>query len=51
MKVYVVMKHENWTEGETVLDSVWHSEFQAREREKKIDNSRDYYATVDEVEV
>lgn len=51
MIVYVVMKHEGWAEGGSVLDSVWHNEADALKREKEIDYMDGYYGSTEEMEV
>lgn len=36
MIVYVVMKHDMWAEGDSVVDSVWHNEADALKREGRL---------------
>lgn len=50
MKVYVVMKHDFFTGGDSVVDSVWLNERDAVSRESEIDNERDYVGETVEME-
>ena len=51
MIVYVVMKHDMWSDGDSVLDSVWYNEEDALKREQKIDHMEGFYGSTEEKEV
>lgn len=48
MKVWIVTKNENWSGGDSWIDSVWLDEADARKREHEIDHEINYYAEVQE---
>lgn len=50
MIVYVVMRHEFFSGGDSEVDSVWLKESDAVAREDEINNEKGYCGSVEEME-
>lgn len=51
MKVYIVMRHEFFSGGDSEVDSVWLNECDALARESEIDYEKGYVGSTVEMEV